>query len=108
MNCSSFDSSNIFSTQWKRLKKYANKKGIQIIGDIPIYVALDSADTWIRYTRLFQFNTKTGEPVAVAGCPPIASATTGQLWGNPLYDWKYHKDRVSVVVKENCQLFYLI
>lgn len=80
----------LFFTQWKRLKKYANKKGIQIIGDIPIYVALDSADTWSD-TRLFQFNTKTGEPVAVAGCPPDYFAATGQLWGNPLYDWKYHK-----------------
>ncbi len=78
-----------FAMQWKKLKKYANKKGIKIIGDIPIYVAFDSADTWAN-PELFQF-TKEGLPKGVAGCPPDAFSETGQLWGNPLYDWKYHK-----------------
>ena len=79
-----------FDKQWKALKKYANKNGIKIIGDIPIYVAFDSADTWAN-PELFQFNTK-GYPIAVAGCPPDGFSKTGQLWGNPLYDWKYHKE----------------
>ena len=76
----------LFMEQWTKLKDYANKKGIRIIGDIPIYVAFDSADCWAD-TRLFQFNEEN-EPLAVAGCPPDAFAATGQLWGNPLYDWK--------------------
>lgn len=78
-----------FKNQWKRLKKYANKKGIKIIGDIPIYVAFDSADCWAN-TKLFQFD-KNNMPSGVAGCPPDAFSETGQLWGNPLYDWKYHE-----------------
>lgn len=80
----------MFATQWQRLKKYANDKGIFIIGDIPIYVAFDSADTWAN-PELFQLNEK-GEPVAVAGCPPDAFSATGQLWGNPLYHWEYHAE----------------
>lgn len=79
----------LFATQWKALKAYANKKGIQIVGDIPIYVALDSADTW-AHPELFQLDA-TGHPTAVAGCPPDAFSETGQLWGNPLYRWKHHK-----------------
>ena len=79
-----------FFSQWEKLKAYANEKGIKIVGDIPIYVAVDSADTWAN-PKLFQmdesFNLK-----AVAGCPPDAFAPTGQLWGNPLYNWKYHKN----------------
>lgn len=78
-----------FYQQWGRLKAYANEAGIKIIGDIPIYVAFDSADCWAD-TRLFQFN-EDNLPIAVAGCPPDAFAATGQLWGNPLYDWAYHK-----------------
>ena len=78
-----------FITQWKALKKYANKSGIKIIGDIPIYVAFDSADTWAD-PKLFCFDEK-GYPTAVAGCPPDGFSPTGQLWGNPLYDWEYHK-----------------
>lgn len=78
----------MFLTQWKKLKKYANKKGIRFIGDIPIYVAFDSADSWSR-PELFQFDEEN-RPKAVAGCPPDAFSATGQLWGNPLYDWKYH------------------
>jgi len=80
----------LFSEQWTALKKYANERGIKIIGDIPIYVAFDSADTWAS-PKLFQFN-KSSLPVAVAGCPPDAFSKTGQLWGNPLYDWDYHKE----------------
>ena len=78
-----------FVKQWKALKKYANDKGIEIIGDIPIYVAFDSADTWAR-PDLFQFDHEC-KPVAVAGCPPDAFSETGQLWGNPLYRWDYMK-----------------
>lgn len=78
-----------FTKQWKALKAYANGKGISIIGDIPIYVALDSADVWSD-RKLFKLDDN-GNPVAVAGCPPDAFAATGQLWGNPLYDWEYHK-----------------
>ncbi|MCI8834239.1 MAG: 4-alpha-glucanotransferase [Ruminococcus sp.] len=78
-----------FDRQWKKLHAYANAQGIQIIGDIPIYVALDSADTWAN-PGLFQFD-KENLPTAVAGCPPDAFSATGQLWGNPLYDWPYHK-----------------
>ena len=77
-----------FTVQWKALKKYANKSGIKIIGDIPIYVAFDSADTWAN-PELFRLD-EDGFPTAVAGCPPDAFSKTGQLWGNPLYDWEYH------------------
>ena len=75
----------LFAKQWFALKAYANKKKIRIIGDIPIYVAFDSADTWAN-PELFQLDD-TLTPVAVAGCPPDAFSATGQLWGNPLYDW---------------------
>ena len=80
----------LFATQWMRLKKYANDKGIKIIGDIPIYVAFDSADTWAN-PELFQLD-ENGLPTGVAGCPPDAFSATGQLWGNPLYRWDYHKE----------------
>ncbi|MGI6018330.1 MAG: 4-alpha-glucanotransferase [Marvinbryantia sp.] len=80
----------VFFKQWKELKQYANGKGIQIIGDIPIYVAFDSADTWAN-PQLFQLD-ETGLPTAVAGCPPDGFAADGQLWGNPLYRWDYHRD----------------
>lgn len=80
----------LFWTQWRALKAYANEKGILIIGDIPIYVAFDSADTWAN-PELFQLDEK-GAPIAVAGCPPDAFCATGQLWGNPLYRWDYHKE----------------
>lgn len=78
-----------FNEQWNKLKSYANKNGIKIVGDIPIYVAFDSADTWAN-PELFKFD-KNGLPTGVAGCPPDGFSATGQLWGNPLYDWKYHK-----------------
>lgn len=79
-----------FEEQWQELKRYANGRGIRIIGDIPIYVAFDGADSW-AHPELFQFN-EDNIPVAVAGCPPDGFSATGQLWGNPLYDWDYHKD----------------
>lgn len=78
-----------FYLQWSALKNYANSKGIKIIGDIPIYVAFDSADAWAN-PQLFQFN-EDNVPIAVAGCPPDGFSATGQLWGNPLYKWEYHK-----------------
>ncbi len=79
----------LFAKQWSALKAYANSLDIKIIGDIPIYVAFDSADTWAN-PKLFQVD-KDGKPFAVAGCPPDAFSATGQLWGNPLYAWDYHK-----------------
>lgn len=78
-----------FFRQWANLKKYANDKGIEIIGDMPIYVSYDSVEAWAT-PELFQFD-KNKKPKAVAGCPPDDFAATGQLWGNPLYDWEYHK-----------------
>lgn len=75
-----------FHKQWMELKSYANERGIQIIGDIPLYVALDSADVWAHRDE-FQLD-ETGHPVNVAGCPPDAFSDDGQKWGNPLYDWK--------------------
>ena len=78
-----------FYRQWNRLKKYANDRGIKIIGDLPIYVAFDGADAWAN-PDLFQFDEEA-TPAAVAGCPPDAFSATGQLWGNPLYNWEYHK-----------------
>ncbi|HHV11328.1 MAG TPA: 4-alpha-glucanotransferase [Clostridiales bacterium] len=80
----------LFTGQWSRLKKYANDKGIKIIGDLPIYVAFDSADTWSK-PELFQLDGEQN-PVAVAGCPPDAFSSTGQLWGNPLYRWELHRE----------------
>ena len=78
----------IFFTQWAELKSYANSRGISVIGDVPIYVALDSADVWAR-PEDFQLNG--GKPVKVAGVPPDYFNADGQLWGNPLYDWKKMK-----------------
>lgn len=80
----------MFHIQWKELKEYANDNGIEIVGDIPIYVAFDSADTWAN-PELFQLDEEN-LPIGVAGCPPDAFSETGQLWGNPLYKWEYHKE----------------
>ena len=77
-----------FFRQYRQLKTYANENGIRIIGDIPIYVAMDSADTWAN-PELFQLD-EYNVPTAVAGCPPDGFSATGQLWGNPLYRWDYH------------------
>jgi len=78
-----------FFKQWIALKNYANSKGISIIGDIPIFVAADSVDVWAN-RHLFQID-ENGQPIAVAGVPPDYFSATGQLWGNPLYDWKAHE-----------------
>ena len=80
----------LFAKQWKALKAYANQNGIKIIGDIPIYVAFDSSDAWAN-PELFQFDENCN-PIAVAGCPPDGFSATGQLWGNPLYRWDYHRN----------------
>ncbi len=79
----------LFFSQWNELKIYANEKGIRLIGDIPIFVAADSADTWAE-RELFHINAK-GFPTEVAGVPPDYFSSDGQLWGNPLYNWVYHK-----------------
>ena len=78
-----------FSRQWQRLKTYANEKGIEIVGDMPIFVAFDSVDVWAN-PHLFHLDA-TGRPTVVAGVPPDYFSKTGQLWGNPLYNW----DRVA-------------
>ena len=79
----------LFYIQWRDLKKYAEYKGIEIIGDLPIYVSLDSSDVYDN-PELFQLDSNN-IPKAVAGCPPDMFSKDGQLWGNPLYDWEYHK-----------------
>lgn len=79
-----------FYQQWMALKTYANKKGIRILGDIPIYVAADSADAWAG-GKLFEMDEK-GHPLRVAGCPPDYFTEDGQLWGNPLYNWTFHRE----------------
>ena len=79
----------MFYSQWQALKHYANRQEIRIIGDLPIYVALDSVDVW-SCPQEFQLDENL-LPTEVAGCPPDCFSETGQLWGNPLYDWKYHK-----------------
>lgn len=79
-----------FYEQWNALKQYANQKGIKIIGDIPIYVAFDSADVWTN-SKLFQLDEEL-KPICVAGCPPDAFSADGQKWGNPLYDWDAMKE----------------
>ncbi len=78
-----------FFTQWAEIKRYANDKGIKIIGDIPIYVSLDSSDVWANPNQ-FQLDS-TGYPISVAGVPPDYFSADGQLWGNPLYDWREMK-----------------
>lgn len=79
----------IFHEQWIAVKNYAHGKGIKIIGDIPIYVSFDSVEVWAR-PELFQLD-ENRMPSAVSGCPPDAFSADGQLWGNPLYAWEYHK-----------------
>ena len=74
-----------FHVQWQRLRNYAHENGIRIIGDIPIYVPLDSADVW-SHPENFQL-TRTRRPRVVAGCPPDGFSANGQYWGNPIYDW---------------------
>ena len=78
-----------FDQQWTKLKKYANDKHIRIVGDIPIYVSPDGADVW-AHPELFQLD-ENNESSSIAGCPPDAFAEDGQVWGNPLYRWDFHK-----------------
>lgn len=80
----------IFFTQWRKLKEYANSKGIFILGDMPIYVSRDSADVWSG-TENFEINPISLAPESVAGVPPDYFSEDGQLWGNPLYNWKKMK-----------------
>jgi len=80
----------LFFGQWQRVRERAAERGIQIIGDVPIFVARDSADVWCA-PELFKLDRKTGEPTQVAGVPPDYFSADGQLWGNPLYDWPVHE-----------------
>jgi len=96
-----------FSVQWFSLKEYANKKGVKLIGDIPIFVAPDSADVWANQ-KFFQLDKK-GIPLKVAGVPPDYFSATGQLWGNPLYDWDaMKKDHYSWWVKRTQRMTELV
>ncbi|MCX7192673.1 MAG: 4-alpha-glucanotransferase [Proteobacteria bacterium] len=79
-----------FSRQWIQLKTYANERGVKLIGDVPIFVAFQSADVW-AHRDLFELDEK-GSPAVVAGVPPDYFSATGQLWGNPLYRWDVHKE----------------
>lgn len=80
----------VFFAQWKKIREYANSRGVQVVGDIPIYVSFDSADLWANKS-IFQVNA-SGKPSHVAGVPPDYFSETGQLWGNPLYNWKALKE----------------
>ena len=79
-----------FYEQWSKLKKYANDKHIEIVGDIPIYVSPDGSDVWAK-PEMFQLDADN-KPVNIAGCPPDGFSADGQVWGNPLYDWNYHRN----------------
>ena len=79
----------VFFGQWNKLRQYAKKKGVHIIGDVPIYVPQDSADVWANQ-HLFDLD-QDGQPNAVAGCPPDYFSEDGQLWGNPVYRWDVMK-----------------
>lgn len=80
----------VFYKQWHKLKKYAHQHKVELIGDMPIYVSLNSADAW-SHPELFKFDNDFN-PTVVAGCPPDSYAKKGQLWGNPVYDWNYHRE----------------
>lgn len=79
----------LFYKQWNALKLYANEQGIQLIGDVPIYVAMDSADVWANPTQFYL--DENLDPIDVAGCPPDGFSIDGQLWGNPLFRWDVMK-----------------
>jgi 4-alpha-glucanotransferase len=81
----------LFFRQWESLRAYARRRGIQVVGDVPIFVAMDSADTWC-HPQLFDFDEHL-QPRSVAGVPPDYFSPTGQLWGNPLYAWKEHRQQ---------------
>lgn len=99
-----------FMQQWSALKEYANKCGVKIVGDIPIYVSYDSADTWAN-PELFELD-ESRRLTAVAGCPPDAFTEDGQLWGNPLYRWGYHEatgyEWWKLRMKKCCELYDVI
>ncbi len=97
-----------FFAEWNELKNYVNKLGVEIIGDIPIYVSEDSADVWSN-PEAFLIDKDTLKPLKVAGCPPDIFSATGQLWGNPIYDWEY-MDRTNYKwwisrVKESLKIY---
>ena len=98
----------LFFRQWGELKEYANSIGVEFIGDIPIYVAHDSVDTWSNPEN-FKMNMDTLEPTVVAGCPPDVFSETGQLWGNVIYNWdEMEKNKFSwwvARVKESLKLY---
>lgn len=79
----------LFFGQWERVRAVAASRGVQIVGDLPIFVAFDSADVWAN-PSLFELDSQTSQPIAVAGVPPDYFSKTGQLWGNPLYRWETH------------------
>lgn len=101
----------VFAGQWAQLRAAAARRDIQIIGDAPIFVALDSADAWAN-PELFQLVKTTGKPKAVAGVPPDYFSETGQLWGNPLYEWSAHAKKGYQWwierLKANFQLFDIV
>jgi 4-alpha-glucanotransferase len=80
-----------FEKQWMTLKQVANDNGVRLFGDMPIYIALDSADAW-AHPEILRID-RDGRPDAVAGVPPDYFSADGQLWGNPLYDWDFHRDQ---------------
>ncbi len=80
----------VFHVQWARVRASAARRGISIIGDVPIFVAADSADAW-SHPELFELDPRSGRPLAVAGVPPDYFSADGQLWGNPLYTWERHR-----------------
>ena len=100
----------LFFSQWKKLRSYAETKGISLIGDLPIYVSLDSVDVW-SHPELFQLDENLC-PKEVAGCPPDGFSETGQLWGNPLFDWeKMAEDEYAWWTKRigyQCRMFDML
>lgn len=96
----------LFFRQWNELKKYANEKGLKIVGDVPIFISLDSADVWCN-PQEFKLNAD-GSPKVVAGVPPDYFSRTGQLWGNPIYDWdkmradgfRWWIERIKAILKQ--------
>lgn len=91
----------MFFSQWHALKRYANKQGVNLFGDMPIFVAHDSADVWAT-PHLFTLD-KQGQPLKVAGVPPDYFSDTGQRWGNPLYDWPQHAEEQFIWWRQRLQ-----